>query len=56
MKNSISWYQEILFFVYIKNSIFALLSSKTLTTAIQLVWLTGLRAQPYHSPQQQCNQ
>ena len=26
------------------------------TTATQLVWLTGLRAQPSHSPQQPCNQ
>ena len=25
-------------------------------TTIQLVWLTGLRAQPFHSPQQPCNQ
>ena len=25
------------------------------TTAAQLVWLTGLRAQPSHSPQQTCN-
>ena len=26
------------------------------TTATQLVWLTGLRAQHSHSPQQPCNQ
>ena len=26
------------------------------TTANQLVWLTGLRAKPSHSPQQPCNQ
>ena len=26
------------------------------TTATQLVWLTGLRAQPSHSPQKPCNQ
>ena len=26
------------------------------TTATQLVWLTGLRAQPSHFPQQLCNQ
>ena len=26
------------------------------TTATQLVWLTGLRAQPSHFPQQPCNQ
>ena len=26
------------------------------TTATQLVWLSGLRAQPSHSPQQPCNQ
>ena len=25
------------------------------TTATQLVWLTGLRAQPSHFPQQPCN-
>ena len=27
-----------------------------ITKAIQLVWLTGLRAQPSNSPQQPCNQ
>ena len=26
------------------------------TTATQLVWLTSLRTQPSHSPQQLCNQ
>ena len=26
------------------------------TTSIQLVWLTGLQAEPSHSPQQPCNQ
>ena len=26
------------------------------TTVTKLVWLTGLRAQPSHSPQQPCNQ
>ena len=26
------------------------------TTATNLLWLSDLRAQPFHSPQQQCNQ
>ena len=30
--------------------------SDGVTTVIQLVWLNGLRAQPFHSPQQPCNQ
>ena len=30
--------------------------SDEVTKVIQLVWLTGLRAQPPHSPQQPCNQ